>query len=75
MLEFLAGFADRRRVDDRHHLFDVVHDHTIKQVLVTVLQRDQVEVAFEVGRFCANVAEDPKLLLGHGMHPRRQQSP
>ena len=59
MLEFLARLTDGRSVNNRHHLFDIVHHDAIEQVLVPVLQSDQVQVAFEIRWFLADVAEDP----------------
>ena len=58
MLEFLASLADRRRVDDRHHFFEIVHDHAIEQILIPVLESDQVQVAVEIGRFLTNIAQN-----------------
>ena len=74
MLEFLAGFTDGRRIDDGHHFFNVIHDDSIEQVLIAILQRQQVKITFEVGRFGAYIAEDPKFLFGHGVDARRQQA-
>ena len=37
--EALARQADRRRVDDRHHLVEMVHHDAIEERLVAVLQR------------------------------------
>ena len=45
--ELLARFADDRRVDDRHHLVDVVMEETEEQRLVPVLQAGKVDVALE----------------------------
>ena len=71
MLEFLASLADNGRVNDRHHLFEVIHDHAVEEVFISVLQRDQVQVFLEVGRLRVEVAEDPKLLFGHRVDTRR----
>ncbi len=51
--ELLAGEADRRRVDDRHHLGQVVEQEPVEQRLVGVLELAQVDVPFEVGRLRA----------------------
>jgi hypothetical protein len=45
----LASFADRRRVHQRHHLFDVAHQHGIKQGFVRVLQVPQIGIPLEIG--------------------------
>ncbi len=74
MLELLAGFADRRRVDDRHHLFDVIHDDAIKERFIAVLQRDEIQVFLQVGRFLADIVKHAQFLLGDGVHARRQQA-
>ena len=36
--ELLAGHADHRRVDDRHHLGDVVVHKAVEERLVAILQ-------------------------------------
>ena len=69
----LAGQADRRRVDDRHHLVDVVHDHPVEEPLVPVLERDEVDVLLEVGRLAAEVLQDLGDLLVLREDLRRQQ--
>ncbi|MEJ2273856.1 MAG: hypothetical protein P8Y01_04700 [Woeseiaceae bacterium] len=71
VLELLAGLAHGRRVDDGHHLLDVVHHDAVEQVLVAVLQCDQVKVLFEVRRFFPKVAENAQFLLRHRMHAGR----
>jgi len=45
--ELLAGGADRRRVDDRHHLVRVLGDDAEEQSLVAVLQRLEEDVLRE----------------------------
>ena len=45
--ELLAGGADRRRVDDRHHLVRVLGDDPEEQRLVAVLQRLEKDVLRE----------------------------
>ena len=49
LAETLASFADRRRVHQRHHLFDVAHQHGVKQGFVRVLQVPQIGIALEIG--------------------------
>ena len=63
MLKFLACLAHSRRVDQRHHLLDVVHHNAIEQGFVTVLQGNQVEIALEVGRLRTDIAEYTQFLL------------
>src|SRR6185436_13843600 len=70
----LARLPDHRGVDDRHHLDQVLAEQPVERGLVAILQRHQVDVAFEVGRLLAIVAVDARELhLGRG-HARRQQS-
>ena len=40
--ELLARLADRRRVDDRHHLVDVLDHRPVEQPLVAILQSDSI---------------------------------
>ena len=46
--ELLAGQPDRRRVDDRDHLLDVVDEQPVEEHLVGVLQGTQVDVPVQV---------------------------
>ena len=48
LAEPLAGLTDRRGVDDRHRLGDVVAQDPVEQRLVAVLQRAQVDVFVEI---------------------------
>ena len=72
--ELLAGEADRRRVDDRHHLGQVVEQEPVEQRLVRVLKLAEVDVPLEVGRL------SPVRLVGTGhlllqrLLVRRQQA-
>jgi len=58
----LARLADRRGVDDRHHLLDVVEEQAVEQRLVAVLQRAQVGVAVDVVTGPAVILVRPRLL-------------
>ena len=49
LAEYLAGLADDRRVDDRHHLGEVVHHEAIEENLVGVLQVAQEDVPVDLG--------------------------
>ena len=46
--EQLTSEADRRRVDDRHHFFDVAGQQRVEQCLVGILQAAQEHVALEI---------------------------
>ena len=71
--ELLARLADDRRVDDRHHLVDVVVEEAEEQRLVPVLQAGQVDVALERRLLDAIVLVHPGQLLVHGADGRRHQ--
>ena len=67
----MARLADRRGIDQRHDLLDVIHDDAIKQVFVAILQSDQVQVLFEIRGLFAEIAEHAQFLLGHRVHAGR----
>ena len=69
----LARLADRGRIDDRHHLFQVVGHHAVEERLVAVLQAHEVDVALEVGVLPAVGLEHARDLLVEGEDVRRQQ--
>ena len=71
--ELLARFADDRRVDDRHHLVDVVVEEAEEQRLVPVLQAGEVDVALERCRLDAIVLVHAGQLLVHGADGRRHE--
>jgi hypothetical protein len=62
-----------RRVDDGHHLVDVVDDRTVEQRLVAVLQGDHEDVLLERVGLQLVVLQDPGLLLVDGVDVRGQQ--
>ncbi len=69
-----AGLAHRRRVDQRDHLLDVVHDEAVEQDLVPVLEVGQVDVLLERVRLAPYRGQTPGRLLLEREHPRRQQA-
>ena len=73
MAIFLAGLTDRGRVDDGHHLIQVVHDYPVEQGLVTGLKADQMDVALQVAGLAAIVDQHPFHLLVHGAYAGGQQ--
>ena len=73
MRELLARFADDRRVDDRHHLVDVVVEESEEQRLVPVLQAGEVDVALERCRLDTIVLVHTGQLLVHGADGRRHE--
>ena len=70
----LARLADRGRVDDRHHLLDMIDQDAVKERLVSSGQRDERDVAFQVRRFARQIAEHSLDLLGLRLGVRRQQT-
>jgi len=72
--EALAGFTDRRGVDDGHQLGEVLHQHPVEQHLVAVQQACQADVALEVVGLLANVLELELDLLLDGVHRGGQEA-
>ena len=72
--KLLARLSDRRRVHDRHELVDVVDQQPVEQPLVSILQRPQSDVSFDVVALTANAREDACLLVFHRADVCRQQS-
>ena len=72
--ELLARLADRRRVDDRHELLEVIGEDAIEEVLVAVLQRGQADVALEGLGLAHDVRVGPLGLLLDRVHPVGQQA-
>ena len=70
----LARLADDRRVDDRHHLVDVLEHQAVEERLVAVLQARQVDELLEVGRLRLEVLVGPVHLLADGADGRRDQA-
>jgi hypothetical protein len=66
--------ADRRRVHDRGHFFQVVAQEPVEQGLVPVLQRHQPDVLFHVAVLAAQVLQFQFDLLVHRRHPPGQQA-
>jgi hypothetical protein len=72
--EALAGKADRRRVDQRHDLVDVVANHAEEQGLVAVVQGGQRDELLQRIGQAAQVCEEARHLLVLGVDVRRQQA-
>jgi hypothetical protein len=53
----------------------VIHNDTVKEILVSILQCDQVQIPVKIGGLFPDVVQDPEFLLGHAVDPRWQQSP
>jgi len=70
-----TGLSHRRRVDDRHHLVDVLEHGPVEQRLVTVLQADEEHVLLELRRLTTVVAHHAPYLVLEREHARRQQPP
>ena len=70
----LARLAHDRRVDDRHHLVDVLEGQAVEERLVAVLQARQVDELLEVARLRLEVLVGPVHLLVDVAHGRRHQA-
>ncbi len=73
MAEQLAAETDRRRIDDRHHLFDVAGQHRVEQGLVGILQAAQEHVALDVAAEPAKGVEPAHDLVIELGDVRRQE--
>ncbi len=71
--EALASFADRRRVHQRHHLFDIALQYGVKQGFVRVLQVPQVGIASEISLTIVQRLKTPLRLIFEIADMRRQQ--
>ncbi len=71
--EQLAAEPDRRRIDDRHHLFDVAGQQRVEQSFVGVLQAAQENVALQVAAETAKRVEPAFDLIVELGDVRRQQ--
>ncbi len=72
--EQLAAEADRRRIDDRHHLFDVAGQQRIEQGFVGILQTAQEDVALDVAAERAKSIEPALDLVVEFRDMRRQKA-
>ncbi len=74
MAELLAGTTDRRRVDDRHELLDVLDEQPIEERFVAVLERREPDVLLEVVfALATQMLEFEGHLLVDRENPRRQE--
>ena len=71
--EELAAEPDRRRIDDRHHLFDVAGQQRVEQRLVGVLQSAQENVALQIAAEPAKGVEPAFDLVVEFGDMRRQE--
>ena len=55
--KLLASEPDRRRIDDRHHLFDVAGQQRVEQGLVGILQAAQEDVFLHIAAELAKGVE------------------
>src|SRR4051812_24651840 len=72
--ELLARKPDAGRVNNRLHFIDVVDDHAQKQRFVTIMQRVERNVFFEIVRQPAQRLQKARYLLFLRGDQRRQQS-
>jgi len=73
MAKGLTSLADRRRVDEREHFFEVLGQHRIKERLVGILQSSQEDIAVEVAGELAHCLEAPRRLNFQGSDMGRQE--
>jgi hypothetical protein len=74
MAEFLAAFADGRRVDERKQLLEVPRQECVAERLVRVLQGPQEEIALEIGLEFAQTLQAAGDLLVQGADMGRQET-
>src|SRR5262249_17725267 len=67
--ELLARAPDRRRVDDRQKLLDVVHEDPVEEVLVAVLEGRQADVLLQRIGLAGDVGVHAPALLVQGRDP------
>ena len=72
--ELLTAETDRRRIDDRHHLFDVPGQQRVEQGFVGVLQAAKENVFLQVRAEAAKGVEPASDLQIEGGHVGRQQA-
>jgi hypothetical protein len=70
--ELLAAEADRRRIDDRHHLFDVAGQQRVEQSLVAILQAAQEDIFLDIAAELAEGVEPAFDLVVERGDMRRQ---
>jgi len=70
---FQTRLPDRRRVDDRHHLLDVLGHEPVEEDFVAILKIREVNVFLDRVLLAAHRAERTVDLFLEGENPRRQQ--
>src|SRR5215813_7382220 len=70
----LAAQPDRRRIDDRHHLFDIARQQRVKQDFVRVLQSSQKRIFLQVAMKSTKSVKSALHLIIKLRNMRRQQS-
>ena len=72
--KLLAAETDRRRIDDRHHLFDVAGQQRVEQSLVAILQAAQEDVFLDIAAELAEGVEPALDLVVERGDVGRQQA-
>jgi len=72
---FQACLTDRRRVDDGHHLLEIVLQDAEKERLVSVLERGEVDVFLQVGFAATEIPEGALFLILDAEIARRYETP
>ena len=57
MREFFTGLTDGRRVNERHNLFDIVHNKTVEKLLIAVLKGREKYILLNVVSFTAQITQ------------------
>jgi len=73
MAKGLTSLADRRRVDEREHFFEVLGQHRVKKRLVRVLQSAQEDIAIEIAGELPHCLQTPRRLHFQCSKMRRQE--
>ncbi len=69
--ELFAGLPDRRGVEHRHQLLEMLHHEAIEERDVPVVQRDEIGVLLDGRRLGANARENTRELFVLRHHARR----
>ena len=74
LTELLAGLADHRGVDQRHHLLDMDDDQIVIQHFIGILKGAQIDMPLQVRIFRLDGLIGPRRLLLQRLDMRRQQA-
>ena len=72
--ELTCRLAHGRRIDDRHQVLEIVHQHPVKQVLVAIMQFSQLDILVHRLVQTSQNWQNRAACFVHGVDPRRQQT-